>query len=409
MNYLLNEPKPNIEAEQAVMGSILLSPDTVMPETFEILKADDFLVSEYRTLFQACADLFISGRPIEAITLAAKLGNEYKTIIIRCAEMVVSVANWKVYAKLVSDTAKRHRAFSAVSELKDALSENRDIEDCQSLAVEACKQLTTASTGETVSAAEGFSKFYMSLEKPIEYIQTGFSKIDNYAFISRGDFIVIGARPSAGKTALTLQMMLNISRKHTAVYFSLETRNNNLFGRMAANMSLQSLSDIKRHSGFDYCKLAELDEAFRDLNFYTVEAAGWTAAQIKAKAIQLGAEIIFIDYMGLISAEGSGRYEKMTNISIDLHTMAQQSNITVVALSQLNREGKGEPGMEALRESGQIEQDADIIMLLHVPDDDYPDERELIIAKNKEGKTGMIKLIFNGEIQKFAELETRYE
>ena len=113
--------------------------------------------------------------------------------------------------------------------------------------------------------------------------------------------------------------------------------------------------------------------------------------------------------MGLISAEGSGRYEKMTNISIDLHTMAQQSNITVVALSQLNREGKGEPGMEALRESGQIEQDADIIMLLHVPDDDYPDERELIIAKNKEGKTGMIKLIFNGEIQKFAELETRYE
>ena len=174
-------------------------------------------------------------------------------------------------------------------------------------------------------------------------------------------------------------------------------------------MSLQNLSDIKRHSGFDYCKLAELDEVFRDLNFYTVEAAGWTAAQIKAKAIQLGAEIIFIDYMGLISAEGSGRYEKMTNISIDLHTMAQQSNITVVALSQLNREGKGEPGMEALRESGQIEQDADIIMLLHVPDDDYPDERELIIAKNKEGKTGIIKLIFNGEIQKFAELETRYE
>ena len=76
MNYLLNEPKPNIEAEQAVIGSILLSPDPVMPETFEILKADDFLVSEYRTLFQACADLFINGRPIEAITLVAKLGNE---------------------------------------------------------------------------------------------------------------------------------------------------------------------------------------------------------------------------------------------------------------------------------------------------------------------------------------------
>lgn len=116
--------------------------------------------------------------------------------------------------------------------------------------------------------------------------------------------------------------------------------------------------------------------------------------------------------MGLIRSEGSGRYEKMTNISIDLHTMAQQSGITVFALSQLNREGRGEPSMENLRESGQIEQDADIILLLHEPEqrpgEEDPTQRKIIIAKNKDGETGSVSLRFEGEFQRFTEIETRY-
>lgn len=132
--------------------------------------------------------------------------------------------------------------------------------------------------------------------------------------------------------------------------------------------------------------------------------------------MQLRAEVIIIDYLSLIRSEGKSLYERVTNISMELHTLAQANKIAVVALSQLNRAGKDEPDMSSLRESGQIEQDADVILLLHemgrnVLDRDAgggDSDRKLIIAKNKEGMTGAIALNFQGEYQRFCECETRY-
>ena len=141
--------------------------------------------------------------------------------------------------------------------------------------------------------------------------------------------------------------------------------------------------------------------------FFAADATQWIG---EAAAAGERADVIFIDYLSLIKSEGKGLYERVTNISMDLHTMAQQSKITVVALSQLNREGKGEPDMTSLRESGQIEQDADVILLLHETDREQQNsDRKLIIAKNKEGSTGYITLSFTGEFQRFCEYETRYE
>ncbi len=402
------EIKPNAEAEQAMIGTILLNPDKVMPEAAEILEEEDFLISEYRTLYRTCEGYFIDGKPIEFVTLIAQLGDEYKPVLYRCAESVHSVASWKAYAQIVIDTAKRYRAYETASQLVGALTEGEKVENCQQLAVKMCEQLSTTTTGNTVSAKEGFSQFYIDLQKPVDYIRTGFSKLDKHSYIKRGDFVVIGARPSVGKTALTLQMMLHMSKSYRVVYFSLETCSNNLFGRMVSNLSGERLRSIKNRESIDYCRIVDCKDIIDKLDFYTVEAAGWTVPQIKAKAIQLGAEVIFIDYMGLVCSDGSSRYEKMTNISIDLHTLAQQSGIAVIALSQLNREGKDEPGMESLRESGQIEQDADIIMLLYAPDDIDEPAREIIIAKNKEGETGKVELNFNGDTQRFGEVETRY-
>ena len=146
-----------------------------------------------------------------------------------------------------------------------------------------------------------------------------------------------------------------------------------------------------------------------------VDAAGWTVQQIKSKAVQLRAEIIIIDYLSLIRGEGKSLYERVTNISMELHTLAQANRIAVIALSQLNRAGKDEPDMTSLRESGQIEQDADVILLLHEIGRSVLDreaggdaDRRLIIAKNKEGMTGAITLNFQGEYQRFCECETRY-
>lgn len=398
----------NTEAERSVIGAILIDADKIMPEAEQMLDEDDFSVPEYRTLYRTCSGYFVDGKPIDVVTLIAQHGDGYKIIIAECVQSMPSVANWRAYAQIVIDTAKRRRAHEVVSELSNWLTSNADVQECQQLAVKACEALSTTIAGNTVSAKEGFIQFYSSLQKPIEYIHTGFSKIDRQVFIERGDFIVVGARPSVGKTALTLDMMTRMAKRKRVAYFSLETKNNKLFARMISNLSGEYFGRIKSRHDLDYQKILSAKEAFDKLDFYTVEAAGWTVAQIKAKAVQLGAEIIFIDYMGLVRSDGSGRYEKMTNISIDLHTMAQQSGITVFALSQLNREGRGEPTMENLRESGQIEQDADIILLLHEPDENDPTQRRVIIAKNKDGETGSVSLLFQGEIQRFSEVETRY-
>lgn len=132
-------------------------------------------------------------------------------------------------------------------------------------------------------------------------------------------------------------------------------------------------------------------------------------AQIRAKAAQLEAEVVFIDYLSLIKGEGKSLYERVTNISMELHTFAQQAKVTVVALSQLNRDDRGEPGLTNLRESGQIEQDADGVILLFEPARAEPGvNRILSVAKNKEGRTGEIPLCFDGSLQRFREVEGRY-
>lgn len=168
-------------------------------------------------------------------------------------------------------------------------------------------------------------------------------------------------------------------------------------------------TDIKNRVVKNWQSKKELFDKLKGLNFEIVEAAGYNIEQIRAKAIQLNADIIFIDYLGLIQGAGRTIYEKTTQISMDIHTMAQQLNKVVFALVQLNRETEHSdkrPTMANLRDSGQIEQDADIIMLLHKPDEKIKEmknegTRDLIICKNKEGKTGLVPLHFDGDKQRF--------
>ena len=222
--------------------------------------------------------------------------------------------------------------------------------------------------------------------------------------------MVFGGRPSSGKTAFTLQTMLHMARKRKVCYFSLETSKEKIFDRLISSFTMTSFSEIKKSEIKDWDTIINSYDEFAQLDFEIVAAAGWTVEQIKAKAIQCKAEVIFIDYLTLIKADGKNKLEQTTNTSIAIHTMAQQCGITVIALSQLNRGGKAELDMEALRESGQIEQDADCILLLQSTEPKEPcADRELIIAKNKEGEIGKMILAFDGLHQKFFEQENRYE
>jgi replicative DNA helicase len=401
--------KPNYEAEQAVCGDILMEPKEVMPVVASILTAEDFRVPEFRTLYSACEKLFRNNRPIDAVTVIPIVGDEYKTIVMTAAAATPSISHCEEYARQVHERAQQIRAYEKAMELIDLLDSGENVQTCQEMTGQIIKCFDSGHEKNTVSAEEGFLNFCDRQDNPKAYIRTGFSLLDKYLFLDRGDFVIIGGRPSAGKTAFTLQMMLSMARECEVAYFSLETKPEKIFDRLIANYGGVSFNSIKSSNISEpaWDGIMNSFPDFKELKFSIVKAAGMTTEQIKSKALQLHADIIFIDYLTLIRNSAKTLYERATNISMDLHTMAQNDNIAVIALSQLNREGKSAPDMTSLRDSGQTEQDADAILLMNY-DDAKPEQRELIIAKNKEGKIGRIYLDFNGDKQKFTTIDTRY-
>lgn len=399
--------KANREAEQSVIGAILIKPYEIMPECVELLGEDDFLTPECRTVYSYCTGYFVDGKPIDFVILGEQLGKEYVAFLSQCVEMVPSTKNWRAYAEIIKRTAMRSRAWEKSMALMAELEGGEDLGECQDIAAAIAGELAPSDDRDTFSASEGFYHFYTSLQKPPEYIQTGIAKLDSYLYIERGDYIVIGARPSVGKTAITLQIMRAMAKKHKVVYFSLETNALKLFSRMVSSVTGIPLSRIKSRD-MDFGAVAKSEHDFKALDFHVVNAAGMGVPEIRAKAIQLGAEVIIVDYIGLVKSPGKTPYERTTNASIAFHILAQTAGITVIAISQLSREGKGKPDMTHLRESGQIEQDADAILMLHAPDGNENPMREIGVVKNKEGGLGMVRMKFEGATQRFYELEERY-
>jgi len=392
-----------VEAEQAVIGNIIIDSDKTFPLIASELSEDDFYVSEYKTAYKVFLEMYKEKKPIDFVTALAMLGNEYKEVLYVSAQSVPSIKNCSAYVKIVKEHSQKAKAKSKALELIEGIDVDNEIPVCLELSNEISKCFNVTNEN-CIGSFSGWISFIKRMSEPIDYIRTGISTLDKYTYISKGDYIVIGARPSAGKTALTLQLLLNISKKHNCVYFSLETSTEKIFERLAANLSETNMSTIKRRDLSDdkLVEIANLSEEVNDRNFTIIQASGWSVDQIKSKSIQLGAEVIFVDYIGLIAGTGNSQYEKATKISNDLHTMAQKYSIAVIALSQLNREGKGSPDMTHLRDSGAVEQDADIILLLD-RDEKKDGERKLIVAKNKDGGTGIIEFFFRGEIQKFIE------
>jgi replicative DNA helicase len=399
---------PNYTAEQAVIGDIILEPETVMPETIAKLSVNDF-DGEYRQIYAACEKLYMRSKHIDAVTVLSICGEEYKKTLLEACESTPTISNYQNYIAIVHENASRRRAFDEAIKLTSALEEG-DIEESERIVTNISQYLSDKDFSDSLDADNGFIKFCETRDKPKHYIKTGLRKLDKLTYIDRGDFIVFGGRPSSGKTAFTLQTMLHMARDYKVVYFSLETKPEKIFDRLIANYTETPLPEIKQGNIQDWNRIINRYDEFKRLKFEVVQAAGWTVQQIQAKAMQAKADVIFIDYLTLIKSHGDSTVEKATNISRDLHIMAQSCKIAVVALSQLNRNGKSELDMTALRDSGQIEQDADCILLLQSTDPKDPNaDRELIIAKNKEGEVGKLTLAFDGVHQRFYERETRYD
>ncbi len=402
----------NKQAQEAVLGAILCDAKRVMPLAANELTADDFLSPDCQRVYSACLSLFQEQKHIDVVTVLDRLGDEaYRSYLVGLVEAVPSVSAAVDYIGIVAEESRRADAAGRLRVAITRLQNGDPLEEVQT-AVSLAAQSMGRRDSKGVDAAEGFQLVADSLGKPRQYIKTGFQKLDGILFISPGDFVVIGARPSAGKTALSLQMALHMARSRKVVYFSCETSAQKLYERALACYGNLSFRQIKKGNLSQPEKLKRLRDGFSSLRLSIVEAAGWTVPAIHAKAVQERAEVVFIDYLTLLSAEGKSLYEKATSISKDLHMMAQQNKVAVIALSQLNRAGDAQPTMINLRESGQIEQDADAILFLHQEmgaDSEEDKKRKLLIGKNKEGETGFIDFQFDGTTQRFSDTELPQE
>ena len=396
--------KPNYEAEMSVIGSIMMEPKKVMPLSAMRLKADDFKTPELRTLYETCLQLFKSGRPIDTVTVVSIVGDEYKPTIVSAAETAPHTSHVSAYIDAVKERSQKMAAYNkAMQFVTDIEDESLPIEQCRSGAAEVVNCFNENEQQEAVTAEQGYMDFIDRMEHPKPHLQTGYGQLDRFMYIDKGDFIVIGGRPSAGKTAFTLQMMLHMAEEHKVGYFSLETSPQKVFDRIVSNYDWTSFSKIKRADldDDDWTNITQCYDTFHKLGFEIIPAAGWTVDKIKSYSEIRQYEIVFIDYLTLIRSQGKDDTERTTHISEDLHTFAQQDETTIIALSQLNRGGaNGNADMTSLRQSGQIEQDADGIILIQY-NDKTPDVREIKIAKNKEGLIGKIHASFDGDHQRF--------
>ena len=280
------------------------------------------------------------------------------------------------------------------------------MEDVMELTESLNKTLRQKTSAKAQSLEDLIPRFAETRTQQREYISTGFSLLNRYLFLDRGDYVVLGARPSEGKTALALSMAVAMAKNgHRVGFFSLETSEMKLMDRIVCDQCSIDFNHIKRGdlSADEWQSFATCANDLMQLPLYLIEAAGKTTSWIVAESSRLNLDIVFIDYLGLIKSEGRSIYEQVTNISKDLHTFAQRSHTLVIALSQLNRGDPSQmPTLERLRESGQIEQDVDVAILLHnPPNGNNIRDCKMIIAKNKEGICGNIDMTFTGNLQRF--------
>lgn len=400
----------DIQLEKTIIGEMLIDADA-MRLALDKLRINDFAVDRFKRIFETAVILDGRGKTIDPLVIAGEFPTsekaEIKNLMVSCVADIVTTAAYAEHIEMLKKNSARLRAYQKALAVSGALEEDADPEQVQFLVDDLAVNVDFSDKKTEVNSINGFNRFFENIGSKKEYFKTGIKAVDNVLKIGKGHYFVIGARPSQGKTALSLQMAVNMSERHKVVYFSFETSSDRLYERIVARVANVDYGKIVNGdvSDLDLKKIKEIKAYFDALDLLIVEASGMTVEQVRATAIKHHADVIFIDYLGLVatSIPVNNSYERTTQISMSLHNMAQKTGIAIVALCQLSRQAnKTEPDMSSLRDSGQIEQDADEIVFIHTPDDDQRQNKQLIIAKNKDGECGTcIAVEFIGRYQRF--------
>lgn len=395
-----------IDVQTVFIGGLTLCKRDVATEVMVEVDDSDFETKELQEAFNAIKGYWELRGYVDVVDLRETHKN-VADLIVECSKaceaecVVLSRERMGEWAKRIKENAALRRFQSLAVESTSALTTYEDLSEIYQQMGEAMSLKAEEEDAWTYEDVLNDYVLHMD-EKPV-YIKTGLERLDEALHISPGDFIIIGGRPSAGKTALSLQIAASMAKQNYIVYyFSLETSKRKLGARLMANQIYCPLNTVKNKA----VSLNEIDGQAKNMKMplYIRSAAGKNVAWMKAQALRKKAQIIFVDYLQLIHETGAkDRYAAITAISIALHELAQTTGIVVVALAQLNR-NPSKPGATPtnsdLRESGQIEQDADAIILLS---GDNPDKYLFRLSKNKEGEIGDLPITFNKQIQRFQE------
>lgn len=403
-----------LDAERGVIGSLLIE-ESLVREMVSVVDAQDFLNPANRLIFQAARQLFRDGKPVDALTIRDRVGSQYSDYMTQLMEITPTSANWREYAALMHSQATTQR----IKNLAQYILENAvTLDDCRQPCADMAQLLADGRRIDAWTMREMMEDFFRAQDPDApapEYVTYGLDVLDQRNYTELGDVVMIGGYPSDGKTALALMMAYHMAARYKVGFFSLETDKRKVRDRMVASVAQIDFDAIKRRTltESDWAGLAakSTDMSKRDLT--VLRAAGMTVADIQSASQAYGFQVVVIDYVQLITPEVSRRAprsEQMADVSRALHTFAQSSGTLVIELAQLTRQERGswrEPDMHDLKESGQFEQDADIIFLLYrpSPSDDTLDQeknRILKIAKYKEGPRGRWPLYFDGPKQTFS-------
>jgi replicative DNA helicase len=432
-------PPHDIEAEMGLLGSMMLSNEAV-EMILPILNREDarrFYRHDHQLLFGVLVDLYDAKQPIDLVVVKNELarrdlltqigGVEY---IVQLAESVPSWVNAEYYARIVRDKALLRDLIACTGRiLEQAYSDQEETKDIldkaeQQLFGVTDQRITNQAVQIHQIVKEVFDQIQIRGEHYISGIPSGFHQLDDLTTgFQRGEMIIIAARPSMGKTAISLTMAehLAVDNKLAAAFFSMEMGGQQIVQRILCSRGQIDSNKLRkgRLSDDEVQRAGMICGELQDAPLYVDDTPGMTALELRAKARRLKARhdigIIFVDYLQLMHAPGAeSRQQEVAGISRALKALARELNVPVVVMSQLNRGPEGREGhrprMSDLRESGAIEQDADVVLLLHREgyyrreDPNIQNIAELIIAKQRNGPTGDIKLNFNQQYTRFANL-----
>ncbi len=433
-------PPQNLDAEMSLLGAVLID-EEALADVSEHVTPKDFYEKRHATIFEGMMRLYEKHKPVDLLTLTEELKRKKEldliggsTYLSELTNYVPTAAHAEAYAELVAQKAVRRRLIKASSEISEmGFDEDTTTQELLEKAEAELFSVSDQSLKQDISTLESIlTESFDRMEElhrnkgTLRGVATGWRDLDNMtAGLQRSDLVILAARPAMGKTTLVTNLAYNVATvaKQPVLFFSLEMSKEQLVDRMLADASGVDAWNIRTGnlSDQDFSKLSEAMGEMAEAPIFIDDTPGVSVLEMRTKARRANHEsplgLIIVDYLQLMQAQGNSngnRVQEVSEISRGLKLIARELNVPVVALSQLSRSVESRspqiPQLADLRESGSIEQDADIVMFIYReayynPDTDRENITDLIIAKHRNGPTGKVELYFHPERLRFMSLD----